>query len=93
MQPGCDSEALVWGMALTRESARRVRVRAPEVSFKNLQSSPALWPQTSLQDTLGDLKSLAIFIFKAPVIPAATQVQAPVKTSAACFIADALALP
>ena len=35
------------------------RRRSPEVGFSNLQSSPASWPQTFLQNTLGDLNSPA----------------------------------
>ena len=80
------------GRPLTRKSARRRGEGAePSGGLSDPQSSPAYRPQTSLQGTLGDLTSPAIF--KAQLIPAANRVQAPAKTSAACFVADALALP
>ena len=41
------------------DSAEGGRRRSPEVGFPNLQSSPAFWPQTFLQNTLGDLTSPA----------------------------------
>ena len=35
----------------------------------NLQSSPASWPQTSLQDALGDLNSPANYLRQADHLP------------------------
>ena len=69
-----------------RKSARRVGGGEPRGGLPDPQSSPAYPPQMSLQGALGDLNSPAIS--KVQLIPAANQVQAPAKTSAACFLAD-----
>ena len=65
------------------------RSQSPRGELSDPQSSPAYWPQKSLQDALGDSPAN----FKTLLIPVIAQVQAPEKTSAACFVADALALP
>ena len=63
---------------------------APEVSSKSPQSSPAHQHQMYCR-TLR-VTSQAQWIFLAQLITSAERVQAHAKTSAACFIADALAL-
>ena len=85
--------AVDWRRESTRKR-RRSTVRGgeePRGVLPDLQSSPAYQPQTLLQSTKSDLNSPAIY--KAQLINAAIQVQAPAKTSAACCFADALALP
>ena len=55
------------------------------------QYSQAYRHQTSCRMLWGELNIPAMF--KAQLIPAADRVQAPEKNFAACFIADAFALP
>ena len=89
------SERVGGAVDLRRESARRrresTRWGGGRSGAPDPQSSPSYRPQMLLQSALGDLKSTAIY--KVQLIPAAVQVQASSKTSPACYLADALALP
>ena len=67
------------------------RRRSPEVGFPNLQSSPALWPQTFLQNTLGDLNSQANLRHSWSLLPPKSQHLR--WLSAVYCLADTLALP